>query len=42
MLIFQISIDGLEDTHNLIRGKKDSFKRALEAISRLNKKIFIL
>lgn len=37
-VIFQISIDGLEDTHNLIRGKKDSFKRALEAINRLNKK----
>lgn len=32
----QISLDGLENTHNLIRNIKDGFSKAIETISRLN------
>jgi len=31
-----ISVDGMEATHNHIRGKKDSFKKVLEAFDRLH------
>jgi Fe-coproporphyrin III synthase len=33
----RISIDGLEETHNKIRGFKDGFQRALETLSRAKK-----
>ncbi len=32
-----ISLDGLEDSHNWLRGHKNSFKKAIEAISLLSK-----
>jgi len=32
-----ISLDGMERNHDRIRGKKGSFKRAMEAIARLNR-----
>lgn len=41
----QVSIDGLEETHDEIRGKKDAFKRAIETVERckkLQKKFFNL
>ena len=33
-----VSIDGTEKTHNLIRGKKDSFERAIKALDILKEK----
>ena len=33
-----VSIDGTEETHNLIRGKKDSFERAIKALDILKEK----
>ncbi|MEW6068093.1 MAG: radical SAM protein [Nitrospirota bacterium] len=33
----RVSIDGLEETHNKIRGFKDGFKRALEILTRTKK-----
>jgi len=41
-IIFQISLDGTEETHNKIRQNKDSFKRAIEAIEILIEKGFIV
>lgn len=36
-VIFQISIDGTEETHNNIRGKADAFKKATKAVEYLAK-----
>lgn len=37
-----ISLDGLEANHNWLRGKKDAFQRAVEAIKRVSKSSIVI